>query len=187
MKYSSSISNLINTDKFVSKFAYIFLALFAFSALACESNNDDNPLSTSIMEGYISDTNFWHTLEATARSYGQDSLGKDTILTVSGTSNIDGSEIYMFIPYPAVGSFSVELADSTNSTNRPRTTIKYKGEEVSSGTINISRFDTVNYVLEADFNFSFEGIVEGDSGTIDTTSIEFTKGKIKAAYLRKGY
>ena len=58
---------------------------------------------------------------------------------------------------------------------------------VSSGTINISRFDTVNYVLEADFNFSFEGIVEGDSGTIDTTSIEFTKGKIKAAYLRKGY
>lgn len=178
MKYSNSIK----TDKFVSKFAYIFLILFAFTIFACESNNDDNPLANSTMEGYISDTNYWFTDIPSAVSSGTDSLGKDTVLNVSGASSLDRSTISMFVPFPAVGSFTVAQPDSINTSV---TTIKYNGEVVPNGTINITRFDTVRYILEAEFNFSFEGMVEGDSGTIDTTSIEFTRGKIKAAYLRR--
>ncbi len=177
--------NLIKTDKFLSKFAYFFLALFVFTGIACESNNDDNPLETSTMKGYLADTNYWFSNTPKVRSYGRDSVGKDTILTIEGVSGIDGSSIYMFIPSPDIGSFSVEAADSTDSTNRPRMIVRYQGQEVPTGTINITRFDTVRYILEADFNFGFTGFVESDSGTIDTTSIEFTKGKIKAAYLRR--
>ncbi|AFM03020.1 hypothetical protein Fleli_0553 [Bernardetia litoralis DSM 6794] len=181
MKYLNSIK----TDTYVSKFAYIFLAFFAFTALACESNNDDNPLVTSTIEGYISDTNYWFSSGPSVISSGEDSLGKDTILNISGTSYIDGSVISMFIPYPDVGSFSVAPLDSADTTGNLVPAIFYDGESIPSGTINITRFDTVRYILEAEFNFSFEGMVESDSGTVDTTSIEFTKGKIKAAYLRK--
>ncbi len=182
MKYSNSISNLISKDKFLSKFAYIFLALFAFIAFSCESNNADNPLRTSTMKGYTSDTNYWYSETPSVRTYGRDSLNVDTVLTISGTSLIDGTTISMFVPFPAVGSFSVAQPDSANTSV---TTIEYNGELVPSGTINITRLDTVRYIFEADFNFSFEGMVEGDSGTIDTTSIEFTRGEIKAAYLRR--
>ncbi|WP_375561863.1 hypothetical protein ACE193_04745 [Bernardetia sp. OM2101] len=178
MKYSNSMKS----NKFVSKFAYIFLALFAFLTFACESNNDDNPLVSSTIKGYVSDTNYWFTNTPSVLSSGKDSLGRDTILNVTGASLIDGSTISMFVPFPAVGSFTVAQPDSINTSV---TTIKYNGEAVPSGTINITRFDTVRYILEAEFNFSFEGVVEGDSGTIDTTSIEFTKGEIRAAYLRR--
>ncbi|PIY12332.1 MAG: hypothetical protein COZ18_02360 [Flexibacter sp. CG_4_10_14_3_um_filter_32_15] len=181
MKYS----NLINTDKFVSKFAYIFLALFAFTALACESNNEDNPLAVSVIEGYISDTNYWYTATPQVISSGRDSLGKDTLLNLDGTSSVDGSSISIFIPYPAIGSFSIAPLDTADTTGALVPSIMYQGAPVPSGTVNITRFDTVRYILEADFNFSFEGMVQGDSGTIDTTSIEFTRGKIKAAYLRR--
>jgi hypothetical protein len=181
MKYS----NLINTDKFISKFAYIFLALFAFSSLACESNNDDNPLVGSIITGYVSDTNYWYANTPTIQSSGKDSLGKDTLLNVNAVSLLDGSTISMFIPYPAVGSFTISPLDTADTTGTLIPAIFYDGESVPSGTINITRFDTVRYILEAEFNFSFEGFVEGDSGTIDTTSIEFTRGKIKSIYLRK--
>lgn len=184
MKYT----HLIKTNKFVSKFAYIFLALFAFMAFACESNNDDNPLRSSTVEGYISDTNYWFADAPKIRSFGKDSLGKDSVLTLEATSIVDGSTISMLVAFPDVSSFSVEAAaDSTDSTNRPRTTIKYNGTAVPTGTINITRFDTVRYILEAEFNFSFEGTVQGDSGTVDTTSVGFTRGKIKAAYLRRKY
>lgn len=185
MNYPNSISNLLRKDKFVSKFAYIFLAFFVFTVLACESDNDDNPLATSRMEGYISDTNFWYTDIPTVISSGKDSLGRDTILNIKGTSNIDRSMLSIFIPYPEVGSFTIAPLDTADTTGRLVPSIMYKGEVVPNGTVNITRFDTVRYILEADFNFSFEGFVEGDSGTIDTTSIEFTKGKIKAAYLRR--
>lgn len=180
MKYFNSIK----TDTYVSKFAYIFLALFAFTTLACESDNDDNPLAFSSMVGYVADTNYWATIPS-VKSSGKDSLGRDTILTIEGTSNFYGTSIYMFIPYPDVGTFTIAPLDTADTTGRLVPIIKYEGENVSSGTINITRFDTVRYILEAEFNFSFEGFVEGDSGAIDTTSIEFTKGKIKSAYLRR--
>jgi len=170
------------TNKFVSNFAYIFLILFTFLAVACESNNEDNPLANSIMTGYVSDTNYWFSDVPSVRSFGKDSLGKDSILVLNAASIIDGSTISMFVPFPAVGSFTVTQPDSTNT---PVTTIMYNGAAVPSGTINITRFDTVRYILEAEFNFSFEGIVQGDSGRIDTTSLEFTKGKIKSIYLRR--
>lgn len=174
--------NLIKTDTLVSKFAYIFLALFAFTALACESNNEDNPLVNSTIQGYISDTNYWFSNEPSIISSSRDSLGKDSILNITGVSLIDQSTISIFVPFPAVGSFTVAQPDSANPSV---TTIRYNGEAVPSGTINITRFDTIRYILEADFNFSFEGLVEGDSGAIDTASIEFTQGEIKAAFLRK--
>lgn len=177
MKYLNSIK----TTKFIPKFAYLFLALFAFTVLACESNNDDNPLANATMEGYISDTNYWFSNVPSAISSGKDSLGRDTVLNISANSIIDGSPISIFVPNPDVSSFSVEQADSSNT---PVTTIRYNGKAVPSGTINITRFDTVRYILEAEFNFSFEGTVQSDSGTV-TTSIEFTRGKIKAAFLRK--
>ncbi len=172
------------TNKFVSKFAYFFLALFAFTVLACESDNDDNPLRTSLMEGYISDTNFWSALGVSAISSGKDSLGKDTLLNVDAKSILDGSSISIFIPYPAVGSFSIAPLDTADTTGTLVPTILYQGASVPAGTVNITRFDTVRYILEAEFNFSFEGTVEGDSGTI-TTTFEFTRGKIKTAYLRR--
>lgn len=171
-----------HTNKLVSKFAYFFLVLFSFLAVACESDNDDNPLARPIMSGYIADTSYWFANGVGARSFGKDSLGKDTILTIAATSVIDASTISIFIPYPAVGSFSVAQSDSTN---KPVTTISYKGKLVPSGTINITRFDTLHYILEADFNFSFEGLVKGDSGRIDTTAMEFTKGNVKTGYLRR--
>ena len=169
-------------DKFLSKFAYLFLIIFVFSAIACESDNADNPLRTSSMKGYISDTNYWFSQTPSVFSSGRDSLGRDTVLNIAGISMIDGSKISIFIPFPDVGTFTVAQPDSINTSV---TTISYDGEVVPSGTINITRFDTVHYILEADFNFSFEGMVQGDSGRIDTTSIEFTKGQIKAAYLRR--
>ncbi len=171
-----------DTNKFVSKFAYLFLVLFTFLAVACESDNADNPLANSTVSGYVSDTNYWFSNTPSARSFGTDSLGKDTILTVEAASLIDASTISMYIPFPAVGSFTVTQPDTTNT---PVTTIMYNGVAVPSGTINITRFDTVRYILEAEFNFSFEGMVEGDSGRIDTTSIEFTRGQIKSIYLRR--
>ncbi len=172
-----------NTNKFVSKFAYTFLALFAFFAVACESDNDDNPLAVSTMEGYVADCLYWNTNTPKVQSFGQDSLGRDTILTVEGTDMLDKGDLYLFIPYPAVGSFIVAPRDTTDTIGLPIPIIRYKGEDVPSGTINITRFDTVRYILEADFNFSFDKITESDT-TIDTTSVEFTRGKIKAAYLR---
>ena len=180
MKHPNSIS-----QKIVSKFAYIFLIVFVFIGFACESNNDDNPLANSIMTGYISDTNYWHSSTPSVIVSEKDTAGKYTKLDISGKSLIDKSTIEIFVPNPEVGSFSVEQADSTDSVFIPRTTIRYNGEPVPSGTINITRIDTFYYVFEAEFNFSFEGVVEGDSGTIDTTAIEFTQGKIKAAYFRR--
>lgn len=177
MKYFKSIKK----DTFVSKFAYIFLALFSLSVVACESDNADNPLATSSIIGYVSDTNYWYTTTPSVVTSGRDSLGRDTVLTIQAFSSIDQSELYMFIPFPKVGSFNVASVDSTGTL----AAIRYEGSFVPSGTITITRFDTLRYVLEAEFNFSFEGTVAGDSGAIDTTNIEFTKGKIKAAYLRR--
>ncbi|WP_338765060.1 hypothetical protein WAF17_00865 [Bernardetia sp. ABR2-2B] len=173
-----------NKNKFVSNFAYIFLALFAFLAVACESNNDDNPLAVSTMEGYVADCLYWNTSSPQVQSFGRDSLGRDTILTIQGNSSIDGSELYLFIPYPEVSSFTVAPRDTTDTVGLPIPIIRYKGEDVPEGTINITRYDTVRYILEADFNFSFDKTTESDSGTVDTSSVEFTRGKIKAAYLR---
>ena len=179
---SQLLSTSIKINKFVAKFAYLFLALFAFLAVACESDNADNPLASSVMLGYVADTNYWFSDRPSVASSGRDSVGKDTILNIKGISLIDASTIDIFVPFPAVGSFTVSQPDSTNTLV---TTISYNGAAVPSGTINITRFDTVRYILEAEFNFSFEGRVQGDSGRIDTTSIEFTRGKIKAAYLRR--
>lgn len=173
--------NLIKTDKFVSKFAYVFLALFAFTTFACESDNADNPLTRSIITGYISDTNYWHSNTPSVIASGRDSLGRDTLLNITANSLIDGTTISIFVPFPDVRSFNVASVDTTGTL----AAINYEGRFVPSGTINITRFDTVRYILEAEFNFSFEGMTQGDSGRIDTTALEFTKGKIKAAYLRR--
>jgi hypothetical protein len=180
MKYSNSLK-----DTFVSKFAYIFLAFFVFTALACESNNDDNPLRTSSIVGYVSDTNYWATSTPNVISSGRDSLAKDTLLNISGTSNIDGSSISIFIPYPAAGSFTIAPLDAADTTGMLIPSILYEGKSATAGTVTITRFDTVRYILEAEFNFSFQGLVAGDSGRVDTTAIEFTKGKIKSIYLRR--
>ena len=173
--------NSMKTDKFVSKFAYIFLAIFAFTALACESDNDDNPLASSFMAGYISDSNYWHSIAPSVVSSGRDSLGNDTILTINASSLIDQSTISIFVPYPTTGSFSVGSADSSDT---PVTTISYNGAVVPSGTVNITRFSKAPYILEANFSFSYEGVVQSDSGAV-TTDIQFTKGTIKSSYLRR--
>ncbi len=179
MKYSNSISH-----KIVSKFAYLFLLMFGFIGVACESDNDDNPLAKSLMTGYIADTNYWFSNTPSVLVSKKDTAGKYTKLDIQATSQIDQSTIEIFVPYPEVGSFSVEQADSTDSVFIPRTTIRYNGEDVPDGSINIIRLDTFYYVLEAEINFSFTGVVEGDSGTIDTTDVAF-QGEIKAAYLKR--
>jgi len=150
----------------------IFLLLFTitFFLVGCGDSEDDAPID------FMTATVNGNSFEASTVSGFSDNTFNEELVLILGTQNSNSVSIGLNIP-TSVGTGSVDITADNNGITFTDNIISGTTAFFTVGTINLTRNDTTENVLEGSFNFTATD--EDDENNV----FNITSGEFKVTYL----